>query len=182
MGNMNNKKIKYRKDDEKQIALGVKVTVDAYERSKKTKFLCDAVKRALKQLDVRDIARLPREESIQNHVNELIKAIESQTRPEGTNGRSIVISRAYDEITGGQVPMSMPGSDDDQVMEDVSVSGLCEQENVASQCDECTEEEADTIENAGTSELSLTAKDKKEIAMYAIDQHYFFLKQLTGVI
>ena len=32
MGNMNNKKIKYRKDDEKQIALGVKVTVDAYER------------------------------------------------------------------------------------------------------------------------------------------------------
>jgi hypothetical protein len=28
----------------------------------------------------------------------------------------------------------------------------------------------------------LSAKDKKELAMYAIDQHYFFLKQLTGVI
>lgn len=28
----------------------------------------------------------------------------------------------------------------------------------------------------------LSAKDKKELAMYAIDQYYFFLKQLTGVI
>lgn len=28
----------------------------------------------------------------------------------------------------------------------------------------------------------LSAQDKKELAMYAIDQHYFFLKQLTGVI
>lgn len=28
----------------------------------------------------------------------------------------------------------------------------------------------------------LSAADKKELAMYAIDQHYFFLKQLTGVI
>ena len=28
----------------------------------------------------------------------------------------------------------------------------------------------------------LSAKDKKELAMYAIDQHYFFLKQLTGVV
>ena len=28
----------------------------------------------------------------------------------------------------------------------------------------------------------LSVKDKKELAMYAIDQYYFFLKQLTGVI
>ena len=181
MENVNNK-IKYRKDDEKQIALGVKVTVDAYERSKKTKYLCDAVRRALKQLDVRDVARLPREESIQNHVTELKKAIDSQTRPEGNNGRMIVISRAYDEITGGQCAIQMSGENDNQVMEDVSVNGLCEQENVANQCAECTEEEADTIDDENTSEFSLTAKDKIEIAKYVIDQHYFFLKQLTGVI
>jgi CRISPR/Cas system CSM-associated protein Csm2 small subunit len=36
------------------------------------------------------------------------------------------------------------------------------------------------VDNIPVSELS--AKDKKELAMYAIDQHYFFLKQLTGVI
>ena len=30
--------------------------------------------------------------------------------------------------------------------------------------------------------VELSSKDKKELAMYAIDQHYFFLKQLTGVI
>ena len=29
---------------------------------------------------------------------------------------------------------------------------------------------------------SLSAEDKKEIAKYIIDQHYLFLKQLTGVI
>ena len=36
------------------------------------------------------------------------------------------------------------------------------------------------VDDIPISELS--AKDKKELAMYAIDQHYFFLKQLTGVI
>ena len=36
------------------------------------------------------------------------------------------------------------------------------------------------VESKLISELS--SKDKKELAMYAIDQHYFFLKQLTGVI
>lgn len=36
------------------------------------------------------------------------------------------------------------------------------------------------VESKLISELS--AMDKKELAMYAIDQHYFFLKQLTGVI
>jgi hypothetical protein len=40
-----------------------------------------------------------------------------------------------------------------------------------------------TPEHAADSPVSeLSAKDKKELAMYAIDQHYFFLKQLTGVI
>ena len=40
-----------------------------------------------------------------------------------------------------------------------------------------------TPEHAADSHVSeLSAKDKKELAMYAIDQHYFFLKQLTGVI
>jgi hypothetical protein len=40
-----------------------------------------------------------------------------------------------------------------------------------------------TPEPATDSPVSeLSAKDKKELAMYAIDQYYFFLKQLTGVI
>lgn len=37
-----------------------------------------------------------------------------------------------------------------------------------------------SVEDLSVFELS--AEDKKELAMYAIDQHYFFLKQLTGVI
>jgi len=37
-------------------------------------------------------------------------------------------------------------------------------------------------ESADVPNGELSAKDKKELAMYTIDQHYFFLKQLTGVI
>ena len=65
----------------------------------------------------------------------------------------------------------------------ITVEELCPQEDVAIQCDEAMEEPEETLEGCeerGGSEL--TAKDKKELAMYAIDQHYFFLKQLTGVI
>ena len=69
------------------------------------------------------------------------------------------------------------------VEEKVSVKVLIPQEDVASQCDEVMEEPEEapaSCEEKNNSEL--TAKDKKELAMYAIDQHYFYLKQLTGVI
>ena len=64
----------------------------------------------------------------------------------------------------------------------IKVSDLCELEK--SQIEEqaegsCSEHDTD-MPNIRVSELS--AQDKKELAMYAIDQHYFFLKQLTGVI
>ena len=66
----------------------------------------------------------------------------------------------------------------------ISVEELCPQEDVASYCDETVKLDSDSplepFEDITVSELS--AKDKKELAMYAIDQHYFFLKQLTGVI
>ena len=44
------------------------------------------------------------------------------------------------------------------------------------------QEEERVVSKAVVSISDLSAKDKKELAMYAIDQHYFFLKQLTGVI
>ena len=78
----------------------------------------------------------------------------------------------------------------------VSVDDICQQEDITSQDDEKHEDLEHDIadqkhvvipppvfhltDDAPVSELS--AKDKKELAMYAIDQHYFFLKQLTGVI
>ena len=66
----------------------------------------------------------------------------------------------------------------------ISVEELCPQEDVASHCNKTVGQNPDLklvpVENIPASELS--AKDKKELAMYAIDQHYFFLKQLTGVI
>ena len=65
----------------------------------------------------------------------------------------------------------------------ISVKAVCPQEDVASQCDEVMEEPEETLKRCEEYDNSeLTAKDKKELAMYAIDQHYFFLKQLTGVI
>lgn len=44
------------------------------------------------------------------------------------------------------------------------------------------QEEERVVSKAVVSISDLSSKDKKELAMYAIDQHYFFLKQLTGVI
>ena len=68
----------------------------------------------------------------------------------------------------------------------VSVKAVCPQEDIASQCDECPEEPEETQANpedfTECEPSALTAKDKKDLAMYAIDQYYFFLKQLTGVI
>ena len=136
-----NTRIKYNRTKEQQIELGVKVTVAAYNKSKKTKHLCDAVMGALKQFDVREVAILPRPDAIQGHVSALIKAIESKKRPEGERGWQIVIQKAYDEITGGQIPMPMPETDDCDKPEDVSVNGLCDQENVAGQCDEKANDE-----------------------------------------
>jgi hypothetical protein len=68
----------------------------------------------------------------------------------------------------------------------ITVDDVCPQEDVASQCDENPGDppklDLDETLNIRASEYILSAKDKKELAMYAIDQHYFFLKQLTGVI
>ncbi len=136
-----NTRVKYNRTNEQQIELGVKVTVAAYNKSKKTRYLCDAIMGALKQFDVREVAILPRPDAIQGHVSVLIKAIESKKRPEGERGWQIVIQRAYDEITGGQIPMPMPEPDDRDNSEDVSVNGLCDQENVAGQCDEKADNE-----------------------------------------
>lgn len=142
-------KIKYRNDDRKQLDLGVKVTVDAYYRMKKTKTLCDAVDRALKKLDVREVAILPRSESIQRHVRLLVKAVNEGKRPEGTRGWQVVLREAFDKITGGQqsIVIEKPES-----QEDVSVQALCPQEEIQydeadpDPEDELTPEELEEIE------------------------------------
>ena len=63
----------------------------------------------------------------------------------------------------------------------IKVSDLCELEKseIEEQA-ECSGSREKDIPGIRVSELSV--QDKKELAMYAIDQHYFFLKQLTGVI
>lgn len=176
------KKVKYKKDDPEQLGLGVKVLVDAYDYSKRAKHRIDAVKRATKKLSARERATLPEDDAINQHLKQLIDYINSGKCPtDYQRGCQIVIKDAYMEITNGQ--MSVNEIDTPEDTEAISVEAVCPQEEVASQCDEASEEqeEAPTIcEENDNSEL--TAKDKKELAMYAIDQHYFFLKQLTGVI
>lgn len=176
------KKVKYRKDDREQMNLGVRVLVEAYGYSKKAKHRIDAVKRATKKLSTRERAELPEDNAIDGHLKTLIEYLEAGKCPtEYQRGCQIVIKDAYMEITNGQ--MSVNEIDALEAEEAVSVEAVCPQEDVASQCDEAMEEPEETLKSCEEYDNSeLTAKDKKELAMYAIDQHYFFLKQLTGVI
>lgn len=176
------KKVKYRKEDREQLNLGVSVLVDAYGYSERSKHRIDAVKRATKKLSTRERAGLPEDNAIDGHLKTLIEYLESGKCPtECQRGWQIVIKDAYMKITNGQ--MSVNEIDTVEDHEDVNVKAVCPQEDVASQCNEAMEEPEETLEGCEERDGSeLTAKDKKELAMYAIDQHYFFLKQLTGVI
>ena len=66
----------------------------------------------------------------------------------------------------------------------LSVSDLCPQEDVACQCDEHNDQKKiiQIEQHTDLPDSELSAKDKKELAMYAIDQLLHYFKQLTGVI
>lgn len=147
MANNTNSKNKFKKDDKKQISLGVEVLVKAYAYMKKGSNMINAINKTLKKYDVRDIAILPRPEALVGHLKILSDAADSMVCPEGNQrGWQIVIRDAYNEIMKGQV----------------SVNELCPQEDTASQCDEKPENEENQICDKETEDDDQPTDDKKE--------------------
>lgn len=126
--------------------------------------------------------------------------------PAKNTSKTIILKKVYEDVYGEKIndntdkQISFSNAD---IEKKVSVKALIPQEDVATYDDgklneqketpeiECEEQTADlkvlqpskeSKENLTICDSGLSAKDKKELAMYAIDQHYFFLKQLTGVI
>ena len=116
---------------------------------------------------------------VAHHIGTLEKYYETGKKPSSDKNRSIqtvMFEKVYPE-TYGKLSVKVPSQ--------IAVEDVCELEQ-----NEIPEEPTHTEQNNITElkfgidnhESELSAKDKKELAMYAIDQHYFFLKQLTGVI
>jgi len=153
------------------------------------KYKNDALKAAIKDLEILN-NKLPSVGAFAKNmtvIEDIHKNGGRYSHPGKNTGICNVICAVYEDVYG------KPVNDDKQdkqitftnadVEEKVSVKVLIPQEDVASQCDEALEEPEEapaSCEENYNSELN--AKDKKELAMYMIDQHYFFLKQLTGVI
>lgn len=130
------KKVKYRKDDPEQLALGTRIMVEAYKSSKRTKHRIDAVKKATKKLTSRERAELPDDGSIDQHLRKLINYVQANKCPTDEKyGYQIVIKNAYMEITNNQISIN-DEFDKSEVDETVSVNALSPQDDVASQCDE----------------------------------------------
>ena len=123
-------KIKFKRDDKEQLDLGVKVMVSAY--NSKCRYMTSAIAKALKKLDIRDAANLPRQDSLVDTFGKLRKAIKEQKRPEeATRGWQIVLQRAYDELTKKQV--SMNDIKVEAPAEDVKVPDVDAQEDLMEQ-------------------------------------------------
>lgn len=98
-------RVKFDKTNEEQIELGVKVLVASYNSSCKRKE--DAVKRAMNKLTDRDSPKLPKIDSFVGYLTDLKKAIAEQRSPAaGRCAWTIVVKRAYDELTGHQVSVN----------------------------------------------------------------------------
>ena len=128
-------------------------------------------------------------------VSSYISAVEVIAKGEPYKGCNIskVAMNEYAKKHGLPDPQYINRPPRKKTAKQITVEDLCPQEDVASQCNEQLEEppeshdDPDDFSNLDAEKLNtcvseLTARDKKELARYAIDQHYFFLKQLTGVI
>lgn len=124
----NNTKIKFKKDNQEQIDLGVSVLVNAY--NSKCKCMIRAIEKALKQLDSRDAAKLPRPDSLVGTLGKLKRAMAEHKRPDDDDaivrGCNIVIQGAYDKLTENQVSMNDIKK---EPAEDVKVPDVCPQED-----------------------------------------------------
>ena len=118
---------------------------------------------------------------VAHHIGTLEKIYETGKKPASgktKNIQTVIIEKVYPE-TYGKLKAKVPVQ--------VSVEDVCDLERNELPEDPATDPDeleccdgCDDGAHVRTSDLS--AQDKKELAMYAIDQHYFFLKQLTGVI
>ena len=156
--------------------------VEAYEYSKKTRHRIDAVKKATRKLTNKERAVLPEDDAINGHLKTLIEYIDSGKCPtECQRGYQIVIRNAYLEITKYQISVNE--------LCDLKSNPTDEQPDELDDLDPTKNDSAEGKRDDGSDNATpaiqcdmISSYERVEIAKYAIDQHYFFLKQLTGVI